>query len=59
MRRAAGKTNIHYMVLSLSNYVNRAAMVFDAGERSEIGTCIRYIAMSMSNYVNRTAMEFG
>ena len=56
MRRAARKTNIHYMTLSLSQYVNRAAMEFDAGERPERGTYIHYIAMSMSNYVNRAAM---
>ena len=47
------------MTLSLSKYVNRAAMEFDAEERAEGGTYIHYIAMSMSNSVNRAAMEFG
>ena len=51
--------NIHYMALSLSKYVKRAAMEFDADERPERGTYIHYIAMSMSNYVNRATMEFG
>ena len=35
MRGAAGKTNMHYMALSLSKNVNRAAMEFDGGEWPE------------------------
>ena len=46
------------MALSLSKYVNRAAMAFDAGERPARVTYIHCIAMSMSNYANRAAMEF-
>ena len=57
--RAAGKSNIHYMALSLSKYVNRAAVEFEAEERPERGTYIHYIAMSMSNYANKATMEFG
>ena len=59
MRRAAGKSNMHYMALSLSKYVNRAVMEVEAEERPERGTYIHYIAMSMSNYANKATMEFG
>ena len=35
MRGAAIKAIMHYMTLSLSKYVNRAAMEFDIGEWPE------------------------
>ena len=44
MRRAPARKNIHYMALSLSKYVNREAMEFDAGVRPEWGAYIHYIA---------------
>ena len=57
--RPESGTYIHYIAMSMSNYVNKATMEFNGGERPESGTCIHYIAMSMSNYVNKATMEFG
>ena len=37
--RAEGGTYIHYIAMSMSNYVNRAAMEFGGGERPDRRTC--------------------